>query len=231
MPILRPTAPFELRTTYSCHWRQTLSSIRLRMLCCPVARNNVSPLNLALEDHLKNPVSHHPSGLPRAGAFHRRYMNSTSAMASTEATLRTFFQFPKYAVVGASTNTAKYGYKIFRWYITHGLPVTPINPGAQAINVEGTDYPTVGALSDLQGTEETGVSFITPPHITLKTLEEAKRLGIQAIFLQPGTFDDDVLAYARANFRTVLAGGGGAGSEGWCVLVDGERGLAAAGKL
>lgn len=32
-------------------------------------------------------------------------------MASTEATLRAFFQAPKYAVVGASTNTEKFGYK------------------------------------------------------------------------------------------------------------------------
>jgi hypothetical protein len=32
-------------------------------------------------------------------------------MASTDATLRAFFQAPKYAVVGASTNTEKYGYK------------------------------------------------------------------------------------------------------------------------
>ncbi|KAK4098320.1 NAD(P)-binding protein [Parathielavia hyrcaniae] len=152
-------------------------------------------------------------------------------MASTEATLRTFFQSPKYAVVGASTNTAKYGYKVFKWYIAHGLPVTPINPGAPAISVDGTDYPTAGSLSELHGPAETSVSVITPPHVTLKTLEEAKGLGIQAVFLQPGTFDDDVLAYARANFRTVLAGDGGAGSEGWCVLVDGERGLTAAGKL
>ena len=32
-------------------------------------------------------------------------------MAATDATLRAFFQSPKFAVVGASTNTAKYGYK------------------------------------------------------------------------------------------------------------------------
>ncbi len=32
-------------------------------------------------------------------------------MAATDATLKTFFQSPNFAVVGASTNTAKYGYK------------------------------------------------------------------------------------------------------------------------
>jgi predicted CoA-binding protein len=109
--------------------------------------------------------------------------------------------------------------------------VTPINPGSPSIEVDGTEYPTAGSLSELPGPGETGVSIITPPHVTLKVLEEAKGLGIPAVFLQPGTFDEDVLAYARANFKTVLGGDGGAGPEGWCVLVDGERGLAAAGKL
>ncbi|KAH6632339.1 CoA binding domain-containing protein [Chaetomium tenue] len=152
-------------------------------------------------------------------------------MASTDANLRAFFQASKFAVVGASTNTEKYGYKVFKWYVTHGLSVTPINPGSPAIEVDGKEIPTVGSLSALQDAPETSVSIITPPHVTQKALEEAKGLGIQAVFLQPGTFNDDVLAYARENFTTVLAGEGGAGSQGWCVLVDGERGLQYAGKL
>jgi hypothetical protein len=52
--------------------------------------------------------------------------------------------------------------------------------------------------------------------------------------MQPGSFDDEVLRFARgdeARFRAVVAGDGGRGDEGWCVLVDGERGLRAAGKL
>jgi predicted CoA-binding protein len=152
-------------------------------------------------------------------------------MASTDATLRAFFQAPKFAVVGASTNTEKFGYKVFKWYVTHNLSVTPINPGASAIGVDGKEIPTVGSLSALQDAQETSVSIITPPHVTQKALEEAKGLGIQAVFLQPGTFNNDVLAYARENFTTVVAGEGGAGSQGWCVLADGERGLQAAGKL
>lgn len=32
-------------------------------------------------------------------------------MATTDATLRQFFTSPKFAVVGASTNTEKFGYK------------------------------------------------------------------------------------------------------------------------
>lgn len=56
-----------------------------------------------------------------------------------------------------------------------------------------------------------------------------------AVWLQPGTFDDAVLEYARGEggFEAVVAGFGGGtrGGEGWCVLVDGERAMKAAGKL
>lgn len=60
-------------------------------------------------------------------------------------------------------------------------------------------------------------------------LQEAHSVGIPAVWLQPGTFDDRVLEYAHQNFEAVVAGDGGSGGEGWCVLVDGDEGLDAAG--
>ena len=50
------------------------------------------------------------------------------------------------------------------------------------------------------------------------------------MWLQPGSFDAEVLAYAQKEFRAAIAGDGGNGGEGWCVLVDGEEGLKAAGR-
>lgn len=85
-------------------------------------------------------------------------------------------------------------------------------------------------MTSLESPAETSVSIITGPGVTLKALAEAKELGITAVFLQPGTYNDESLAYAEANFATVLAGEGGTGPQGWCVLADGERGLKAAGK-
>jgi hypothetical protein len=64
----------------------------------------------------------------------------------------------------------------------------------------------------------------------MKVLQEAKAAGVPSVWLQPGSFDDEGLAFALKEFQACLGGDGGRGSEGWCVLVDGDRGLAAAGK-
>ncbi|KAM4060359.1 coA binding domain-containing protein [Hirsutella rhossiliensis] len=121
---------------------------------------------------------------------------------ATEATARKFFASPLFAVVGASSNPAKFGHK-------------------------------VPNLSALPNPRQTSVSIITPPGATLGVLEEAKKLGIPAVWMQPGTFDEAVLEFALAEgaFESVVYGDGGRGSEGWCVLVDGEKALKDAGKL
>ncbi|KAM3065470.1 hypothetical protein ACMFMG_011641 [Clarireedia jacksonii] len=155
---------------------------------------------------------------------------------ATEAAARTFFSSPYFAVVGASSDPAKFGHKIFTWYIQHGLPVTPINPSAPAIEArqrypssELTSYPTLPNLSALPHPTETGVSIITPPKVTKKVLEEAKSLGIKSVWLQPGTFDDETLEFALKEFEGGVGGDGG-GHEGWCVLVDGEEAAKSAGR-
>jgi hypothetical protein len=66
--------------------------------------------------------------------------------------------------------------------------------------------------------------------VSLEILKEAHKVGIPAVWLQPGTFDDEVLDYARSTFAAAIGGDGGQGSEGWCVLVDGEDGLEEAGR-
>lgn len=167
---------------------------------------------------------------------------------TTEASMKTFLSSPFIAVVGASSNTAKFGHKILAWYLHHNIAAIPINPTAPTIHVPSLarDIPTLPDLRALPHPKQTAVSIITPPAVTRKVLEEAKALGIPAVWLQPGTFDDEVLAFARQGegdaaesevdgmgFQAVVAGfgGGTVGHEGWCVLVDGERGLKAVGKL
>lgn len=113
------------------------------------------------------------------------------------------------------------------WYHTHGLPVTPINPTTPEIKFPSQAYQTVATPSALEVPSRTALSIITPPAVTKKVLEEAKSIGIQAVWLQPGSFDEEGLEYAKANFEAAVGGRGGRGGEGWCVLVDGESALEA----
>ncbi|KAF2805503.1 NAD(P)-binding protein [Mytilinidion resinicola] len=147
-----------------------------------------------------------------------------------EAALKTFFSSTRFAVAGASSDPTKFGHKVFAWYIHHSLPVTPLNPRAPTITLQSKEYATVPSPSGLSDASQTSLSVITPPKVTAALLKEAKEAGIPAVWLQPGTFDDEVLAYARANFEAAIAGDGGRGGEGWCVLVDGEEGLKKAGR-
>jgi predicted CoA-binding protein len=159
-----------------------------------------------------------------------------------EAALRTFFSSPRFAVAGASSDPAKYGHKskshcfyshptllttstVFAWYLRHSLPATPINPRSSSVNILKRDHDTVPSPTALQDPSSYSLSVITPPAVTRQLLKEAKEAGIPAVWLQPGSFDKEVLEYAQANFKAAIGGDGGGGSEGWCVLVDGEEGL------
>lgn len=97
-------------------------------------------------------------------------------------------------------------------------------------SVSDTPYPTKPSPSALPDPSSFSLSVITPPAVTKELLKEAKEAGIPAVWLQPGSFDDEILAYAKKEFKAAIAGAGGNGHEGWCVLVDGEAGLEAAGR-
>ncbi|KAK1139632.1 hypothetical protein N8T08_000569 [Aspergillus melleus] len=143
--------------------------------------------------------------------------------------VKRFFSSPRFAVAGASNDANKFGYKILAWYHQHSLPVTPLNPRAASIQLPSQAYATVASPGALPAPSQTSLSVVTPPGVTLPLLQEAHSVGIPAVWLQPGTFDDAVLEFARGHFEAVIAGDGGRGYEGWCVLVDGEEGLDAAG--
>lgn len=143
---------------------------------------------------------------------------------------RRFFATPCFAVVGASQDASKFGYRILAWYHTHSLPVTPINPGRPSISLPSKAYTTASSIRDLPKPAETALSFLTPPAATRKVLEEAKQAGVKAVWLQPGSFDDAALEWAQENFESAVGGfeDGTMGDEGWCVLVDGEASMDAA---
>lgn len=124
------------------------------------------------------------------------------------------------------------------WYLDHhDLLVTPINPSSSTITFspqsELPSISTVSSTRELENASETALSIITPPAVTRQVLTEAHEAGIRAVWMQPGSFDEESLAFAQKTWpRATIAGFdededgfGTKGNEGWCVLVDGEAGL------
>lgn len=97
-----------------------------------------------------------------------------------------------------------------------------MTPSRPSIRVAGTDYPAVSSVAQLSSPTETSLSIVTQPHVTLNVLREAKEAGINSVWLQPGSFDEQGLDYAKKEFKAAVGGHSGRGGEGWCVLVDGD---------
>ncbi len=99
-----------------------------------------------------------------------------------------------YAVVGASTNEEKYGYKVFKDMLDAGYKVVPINPNEKEILGEKV-YPT---LFEVRHKIDVAI-FVTQPAITEKVLEEAKTIGIKNVRLQPGAQSDAAIEFCKKN--------------------------------
>jgi uncharacterized protein len=124
-----------------------------------------------------------------------------------EESVRAFLAQKRFAVAGASPDRAKYGNKVLRCYLQNGREVVPVHPKEAA--VEGRRaYTSLGAIPG--GVD--AVSVITPPAVTEKVVEEAGRLGIRHVWMQPGAESDAAVARARALGIDVISGGP-------CVLV------------
>ena len=103
------------------------------------------------------------------------------------------------AVVGASNDPAKYGNIIVRNLAGKGYTVLPVNPREKEIAglVAYRDLASVPGLIHI-------VDVVTPPAVTKGVLAEAARLGLPAVWLQDGSFDETVLEVAAsAPFKTV----------------------------
>jgi predicted CoA-binding protein len=115
--------------------------------------------------------------------------------------IEAFLDGSPHAVVGASTDRAKYGNKVLRAYRQKGRPVMPINPKADT--VEGLKaYPDLASLPE----PVHGISIITPPKVTLEVVRQAAALGIKHIWMQPGAQSDESIALAEEDGINTIGG-------------------------
>jgi predicted CoA-binding protein len=110
-----------------------------------------------------------------------------------------------WAVIGANDNPNKFGNIIYKQLKSEGYRVYPVNPMYD--QVEGDIcYPNLAALPE----KPEVLDMVVSPKRGMAFIEEAAQLKIENIWLQPGTYDSELLALIKEKQLVALQA---------CVLV------------
>lgn len=97
-----------------------------------------------------------------------------------------------WAVMGATDDKSKFGYKILKSLKEKGYDVYGINPKYKEIE----NVKVVSSIDELPQVPDV-VNVIVNPKIALQSLEGIKRFGVKNIWFQPGSFDEEVIKKAE----------------------------------
>ncbi len=97
-----------------------------------------------------------------------------------------------WAVVGATTNEEKFGYKIYKKLKNRGYEVYPVNPRCDEI--EGDKC--YKSIADLPVKPDC-VDMVVPPKVSNNVVNEIVENGIEYVWFQPGTFTEETIDLAE----------------------------------
>ncbi len=99
-----------------------------------------------------------------------------------------------YAVVWASNNTEKYGYKVFKDLTEKWFNAIAINPNEEKVLWKKV-YPT---LSEFKWKIDVAI-FVLSPKFSLPVLEEVKKLWIKTVWFQPWAESNENIQFCIKN--------------------------------
>jgi len=112
-----------------------------------------------------------------------------------------------FAVVGASKDESKYGYKVFMDLKNAGYEVYPINPKEKYIKGEKCYL----SLEDLPKVPDVVITVV-PPKITEEIVKQVKKLKIGAVWMQPGSESEEAIKFCKENKIVVVSNA--------CIMVE-----------
>jgi uncharacterized protein len=104
------------------------------------------------------------------------------------------------AVIGASSNRAKFGNKALRAFQAEGYTVVPVNPNEP--QVEGLT--TYKSVLDVPHAIDMATVYV-PPEVGITLLPDFEAKHIPEIWVNPGAESDELLAEARRRRLNVIA--------------------------
>ncbi len=118
-----------------------------------------------------------------------RSPNSTQTAMDPQVFLNPSF---RYAVVGATTNQEKYGYRVLQDLHGAGFTVVGVNPKYREV----AGIPCFASLGELPWHPDVLV-VVVPPAVGLQVLEQAAKLLIKKLWFQPGAESNETSALAQ----------------------------------
>ncbi|MFC2020837.1 CoA-binding protein [Chloroflexota bacterium] len=113
--------------------------------------------------------------------------------------IKEFMAQKRFAIVGATANPEKFGNQIFKNLRARDYEVYPVN--LRLKELEGVKC--YASLDDIPVKVDI-VDFVVPPEVTEVTLQECKRLGLNRIWLQPGSESKAAIDYCNENNMKVV---------------------------
>lgn len=106
-----------------------------------------------------------------------------------------------FVVVGASRNSKKYGHQVFVDLKNSGYQVYPVNPNAEKVAGEKC-YPKLSKLPEKPDV----VNIVVPPKVTLKIVKQCLKLGIDKVWMQPGSESKQAIQFCKKNDIELVQG-------------------------
>jgi len=117
----------------------------------------------------------------------------------------------KIGFVGATIHKGKWGYKKYKELKDAGFKIYPVNPKYDEVDGDKC-FPNLESLTKFLKEKPDFVITITPPKVTEKTVEQCKILGIDKIWMQPGSESEKAIKFCEENRIEVV--------HGSCIVVD-----------
>ena len=111
------------------------------------------------------------------------------------------------AVVGATDNSGKYGYVIYRDLKRKGYTIYPVNSNRSEIDGDKA-YSRLAEIPE----KPTIVNIVVPPSVTIQILEESLALDLMNIWLQPGAESPEAMAFLQEHDFNYLANA--------CIMIE-----------
>lgn len=112
-----------------------------------------------------------------------------------------------WAVVGATPNKEKTGYKIVQRLLAHGYKVYCVNPNYEQID-DLKCYKNIDVLPVVPDC----IDFVVPPKVTKKAIDNLDSEKVKFLWLQPGSYSEDTPGFAEEKGFKVV-------HEGACVMM------------